>query len=392
MRFWFAAALAAFPTAALAGPTQAPVIGGSSAAAGKWPDAVAVLWSGTQECSGTLIAPNVVITAGHCVAPPDPPPNGVLIGASALSRASEGETLKVIKTYEYPDSQSSVDIGILILETPSTFTPRAIATGWARTDIKNGGAVEFVGFGTTDRDGTVSTDNLMEAQSTITDYNCSESSGCNAAARPDGELGAGGMGVDTCPGDSGGPMYLLTDYGVFLAGVTSRSYDNAQYYCSEGGIYGRPDKIVDWIEQQIGTKLLGGPTPEAADIMTVRGTPGETQIKHNDPKSEAHTYAVTTPPQYGKAAVSETGVLRVCPNKDVTGTDYVTVTVTDKNDASRAVALKVPVNIVDGDPDDDCDPEAFGEEGGGCCSASRDARGSIVLAGFVLLVLRRRRR
>ena len=40
---------------------------------------------------------------------------------------------------------------------------------------------------------------------------------------PDGELGAGGMGIDTCPGDSGGPLYLPTDFGTFLAGVTSPS-------------------------------------------------------------------------------------------------------------------------------------------------------------------------
>jgi endonuclease G len=390
MRFSVALAVLAFPTVALAGPTEAPVIGGSSAAAGKWPDATAVMWSGEQECTGTLIAPNVVITAGHCVL--GGAPNGVLVGASALSRASEGETLQVMKWYEYPSSQRSVDVGVLVLDHDSRFAPRPIATGWARADIKNGAAIELVGYGTTDRNGTVSTDDLMEAQSTITDYNCAESSGCNVAARPDGELGAGGMGIDTCPGDSGGPLYLLTDYGAFLAGVTSRAYDNARYDCSEGGIYGRPDKIFDWIQQTTGATLLGGPTPEAKAITATRGNAGETKITHNDPKSDAHTYAVTTQPLNGKAAVSEDGVVRVCANKDVVGTDAVTVTVTDKNDATRAVTLTVPVNIVDGDPDDDCDPEAFGEDGGGCCSASRDASGSISLAAFVLLVLRRRRR
>src|SRR6188508_2660685 len=42
-----------------------PIIGGTSAPAGKWPDTVAVL--GPQSaCSGTLIAPDVVLTAGHC--------------------------------------------------------------------------------------------------------------------------------------------------------------------------------------------------------------------------------------------------------------------------------------------------------------------------------------
>src|SRR4030095_12862362 len=41
------------------------VIGGTEVPAGKWPDAVAVL--GAQgSCTGTLIAPDVVLTAGHC--------------------------------------------------------------------------------------------------------------------------------------------------------------------------------------------------------------------------------------------------------------------------------------------------------------------------------------
>jgi uncharacterized protein (TIGR03382 family) len=390
MRFSLALAFALVPTVAVAGPGEAPVIGGSSATAGKWPDAVAVLWSGSQGCTGTLVAPNVVLTAGHCVL--DGAPNGVLIGASALSRASEGEKISIMKSIEYPSSQRTVDAAVLILAKPSTFAPRAIASGWAKFDIKNAAAIQLVGFGTTDRNGSVETDNLMEAPSTITDFNCTTSAGCRTAAQPDGELGAGGMGIDTCPGDSGGPLYLMTDYGTFLAGITSRAYSNARYACSEGGIYARADKVIDWVEEQTGAKLLRGPMPEAMEITAVRGNPGETQIVHNDPRSEMHTYAITTPPQYGKAAVSETGVLRVCAQSDVVGPDSVTVSVADANDPTRVVQVKVPVTIVDGDPDDDCDPEAFGDDGGGCCSASRDASGSIALAAFVLLVLRRRRR
>src|SRR5512138_3522047 len=49
----------------LEGTGPAPIVGGSEVPAGKWPDAVAVL--GAQgSCTGTLIAPTVVLTAGHC--------------------------------------------------------------------------------------------------------------------------------------------------------------------------------------------------------------------------------------------------------------------------------------------------------------------------------------
>ena len=47
-------------------------------------------------------------------------------------------------------------------------------------------------------------DELQEATTVITDADCSRTDlGCNIAAYPNGELGAGGMGVDSCPGDSG---------------------------------------------------------------------------------------------------------------------------------------------------------------------------------------------
>src|SRR5688500_1012701 len=75
-RIGLAASLLAFAAPAFATPTgngvqnpsgeiaPTPVIGGTAVPAGKWPDAVAVLGQGS--CTGTLIAPDVVLTAGHC--------------------------------------------------------------------------------------------------------------------------------------------------------------------------------------------------------------------------------------------------------------------------------------------------------------------------------------
>lgn len=388
MRYALSVALLAIPLGAAAGPATEPVIGGSAAPAGKWPDAAAVLWGGDAACTGTLIAPTIVMTAGHCVE--GGAPDAVLVGATAKSRPEEGETIDVMRAIPYPDSQNTIDIAVLVLARPATTAPRLIASGWARADIKNGGQVQLVGYGTTDRNGNIETDSLMEATSSITDYNCMTSSGCNVAARPDGELGAGGMGIDTCPGDSGGPLYLLTDYGAFLAGVTSRGYNNNQYFCSEGGIYGRPDKVIDWIETAASVKLERAPGPTAEPIMAVRGRGSETKIVTNDPKAGAkHTFAITTQPAYGTAAVSSSGTVRVCPQKDVVGDDAVVVSVSDAADPARTLSLRIPVVIADGDPEDDCDPTDFG--GGGCCDTRRSATGSIPLALIIALVLRRRR-
>jgi uncharacterized protein (TIGR03382 family) len=391
MRYVLTVALLALPISAVAGPAAAPVIGGSEAPANKWPDAAAVMWSGEQACTGTLVAPNVVLTAGHCVE--GGAPDQVLVGATAKSRPQEGELIDVMRAAAYPDSQSTSDVAVLILAQPSTIAPRLIATGWARADLRNGAAVELVGYGTTDMNGNVETDSLLEAESTITDFNCTRSSGCNALARPDGELGAGGMGIDTCPGDSGGPIYVLTSYGSFLAGVTSRGYDSNTYYCSEGGIYARADKVVEWIETTAGVTLERTPGPTADPIMAIRGRGSETKVAPNDPLEGAdHTFAIATQPGYGVAAVSSHGVVRLCPKSDVIGDDSLVVAVTDASDPMRTALLKIPVIIADGDPEDECDPTAFGSDGGGCCDTRRSASGSLPLALFVAVVLRRRRR
>lgn len=392
------------PLAALAGTPGAPVIGGADAPAGKWPDVAAVNFDGQQGCSGTLIAPTIVLTAGHCYDKLHL--DSVLVGATSLARPQEGEKISVIKQVEYDHSQTTEDLTVLILDHAATMTPRKIASGWARVDIKNGAQVSLVGYGAVDRSGPVPfnmdeqyINELQEATTTITDADCTTNAqnGCNALAMPAGELGAGGMGIDTCPGDSGGPLYLGTDYGTFLAGVTSRSYDNAIYWCSEGGIYARPDKVVDWIETAAGVPIARGPEPTFDPMVAIRGHAVESMIVANDPKSTAHTYEITTPPVHGTAKVREDGRVRVCTQDNVVLTDSLVVTITDTNDTSRKLAVTMPITITDGDAFTECDLDAYGTEGsdgagGGCCDSRRSAGGSLPLAIGVLALLRRRRR
>jgi len=380
---------------AIAGPTgPAPVVGGMNAPQGAWPDVAAVMFkSGSadqQECTGTLIAPNVVITAGHC---DDPSLDNVLLGTNSLALPQNGETVPVMTRIEYPSSQSSEDVTILVLARNAVEEPRKIATGWAKVDIKNGAPVEFVGYGATDVNGNVYINDLQEVMSTITDFDCSTSSGCYPAAKPDGELGAGGGGIDTCSGDSGGPMYLLTSYGNFLAGVTSRSYDNATKPCGGGGIYVRPDKIVDWAEQQSGIAMARGPEPTPRDLMGVPTGPVEVKLEANDPLSNDHTFALTTPPAHGTAAVRADGEVRVCLDGSQMP-DSLTVTITDQKDSTRKLDWVMSIMPISGDAPKSCDPNAFegGSDSGGCCDAGRSPGGSLPLGLGVLIVLRRRRK
>jgi len=218
---------------------------------------------------------------------------------------------------------------------------------------------------------------------TITDADCTTSSGCNTAARPNGELGAGGMGIDTCPGDSGGPLYLVTSYGTFLAGTTSRSYDNARSYCKDGGIYERPDKIIDWIQQQSGVTLPVGPVPTADVLEAQSGKPSTGAITTNDPKTGAtHAFTITTMPMHGGATVDANGVITYTSMNGYLGPDQLEVAVADASDAKRTLSVKIDVDVV---PAMDAD---------GCgCRSNRPTPGALLpffAAG--LLAFRRRRR
>lgn len=370
--------LCALSTSALADSGPAPVVGGDDAPAGKWPDIAGMLFEGSLDCSGVLIAPELVLTAGHCN---DSALQQVVIGSVSRSNFGDADVIDVAERIEYPSSWTSFDITVVRLARASTKTPRPIATGWARFDIRNGATVALVGFGAVDENGTQSVDALQEAETTITDADCSQSAGCNAGARPAGELGAGGNGIDTCFGDSGGPAYLVTDYGIFLAGITSRSYDDATVPCAEGGIYGRPDAIVAWIETETGITLPPGPGP-SAEVLVAPGGSGSVRVEPNDPHDDAtHTFTVVTQGEHGTAEVSSNGTVTYrVTDSTYLGTDAITVEVADADEPARKVAFQVDVEVVE-------------DTGGGCCSTSKGSpAGATALFALVGLALLRRRR
>jgi MYXO-CTERM domain-containing protein len=361
------------------------IVGGHQAPAGTWPDIVALPFEGSSDsvyCTGTLIAPTVVLTAGHCVIEP-PPPGNVLIGADSLAQPAAGELIDIAAIHEYPDSQNTEDLAVLILASPSTHAPRMIATGWAAADILDGATVTIAGYGALDRDATMYVDELQEASTVVTDRGCSTSSGCLKSAQPDGELGAGGMGTDTCPGDSGGPLYLGTSYGTFLAGVTSRGYENAKYECTEGGIYVRPGKVADWIDMVVGEKLPRPPGPSAPDLVVGR-VEGVTMIVANDPSADAHRFSIATQPANGKAHVDGHGNVVACANG--AGDDAVVVAVADAGNKERVAYATIKIHA--DAATDDCSID----DGAGCCSSSGGSSSIALAIAIVARFAFRRRR
>jgi len=355
------------------------VVGGHPAPEGAWPDAAAVTYRGFAICTGTLIAPDLVLTAGHCV---DTPVDAVKLDAP--NWVTLGTRYDVVDVIAYPNWEQTYDVAVLVLSEEAEIRPRPIAGGCiVEDDLYDGAPVAVVGYGATEADGGGFTAVLHEGFTEITDHDCTRLDlGCNAPVSPGGELIAGGDGVDTCFGDSGGPLYLLTPRGDYLAGVTSRTfYDPGDEPCSLGGIYVRPDAVVDWIEDETGRSLpevVCGypPDPMVPPMVIEKGRRGVTDIFPNDADPEdTHTFEVSEPPAHGRASVERNGRTLYRAERGFVGEDRFVVRVTDDSQWVLSAEAEVAVTVV---------------QGGGCTT-----NGNVAPPGWTVLLalsaLRRRR-
>ncbi len=249
-------------------PNESGVVGGAAARAVDWPGVAAVYLDRQVACTGVLIAPTVVLTAGHCA----DGLTGVSLDADDIGGLRQQFAAK--KVVAYPHWGRTYDLALVILDRPATTEPAVIAQGCVLDEFfAKGSDVGIVGYGAVDKRAEEYVDELQEGTTVVIDPACTdEELGCNPQVSPGGELAAGGNGVDSCNGDSGGPLYLRTPDGIYLVGITSRAVDTARLPCSEGGIYVRPDAVIDWIETTAGVQL---PAPECvgADVQGGAFTP-----------------------------------------------------------------------------------------------------------------------
>lgn len=335
------------------------VVGGTDVPAGKWRATAGIVFingGGAQVlCTGVLIAPTVVMTAGHCVSPDL---QQVLLDSNSLGADAVGqaEIIDVVRVVEYPNWQFSYDIAILQLAQPSRIEPMVLSHGCVRDRfIADNAPVTIVGYGAVDPNGTQYINELQEVDTIITDHDCSDlNHGCQTNVQPDGELGAGGMGVDSCFGDSGGPLYLRTESGDFVVGLTSRGYADNSLPCSQGGIYVRLDSqtVRDWIQAEAGITLPESncglpPVVQPREIEVEAGSTATVTFDIDDPDpGSVHTFARDVDPVNGLIDITPNGEVEYTPNADYEGPDTFSVAISDNDTPRHTATALVAVTVV----------------------------------------------
>ncbi|MDX3855525.1 serine protease [Streptomyces sp. AK02-01A] len=188
------------PATRAAAPVAPPVVGGTRAAQGEFPFMVRL----SMGCGGALYAPNIVLTAAHCVSGSG---NNTSITATAgvvdLQSASAVK-VKSTKVLQAPGYNGyGKDWALIKLAQPINQPTLKIAT----TTAYNSGTFTVAGWGAATEGGGQQRYLLKATVPFVSDSSCNSSYGGDVIAAEEICAGYAQGGTDTCQGDSGGPMF-----------------------------------------------------------------------------------------------------------------------------------------------------------------------------------------
>jgi secreted trypsin-like serine protease len=248
------------------GPSEPKIVGGEKAAPGEFPWQVALLDAEiednakAQTCGGSLIAPNWVLTAAHCVydGKKAVPASSVDVLGGTNSLKKGGTRVAVDAIIIHPrwgkkKGSEEDDIALLRLAEPLKDGVKVVplVTRAQEVELTAAGKLATVsGWGDTEIEGEQAPTDLRKVQvPIITNRVCNGKDAYDGAIKPKmlcAGLAAGGK--DSCQGDSGGPMVVSNGKKRFaLAGVVSWGEGCADP--NKYGVYTRVSRYATWIEK-----------------------------------------------------------------------------------------------------------------------------------------------
>lgn len=211
---------------------KSPIIYGSLINHSDFPTLVAIMDENYKlNCTGSLLAPDLVITAAHCV-----PETGnkvfVVHGYEKPSMASRSEFYKALKVYQHPQYYIANDLALIVLEKEIILDEYVPILSDDTYDYLLFRDATIIGYGFYDFE-PGHKGILHGGQSIITKIFEKEL-----------QIGTEGT-VNACYGDSGGPAYIIMNDKLYLVGIASRLANLPE--CEAGTIYMLPGAYMDWI-------------------------------------------------------------------------------------------------------------------------------------------------
>lgn len=254
-----------------AGVLQQGIVAGTRSAADDFPATGVILYisddadspMGDMICSGTLVAPDVVLAAGHCQEHFERPTQALHYYFSRTLDVSHygphvhalpSDAVRVNYFLPHPDYDARItstglgraaDLGLFFLDAPvAGVAPAALAPERIEATLVAGARVTIVGYGRRllTALGTADGGIKHQGESTI-----------HAVGPYEMHVGRGVSDALKCHGDSGGPTYMLTPGPSgptpTLVGITSRAL--GWQGCVMGGVDTRVDAYLPWIADSL---------------------------------------------------------------------------------------------------------------------------------------------
>jgi trypsin len=271
------------PRVALA---HAAVIGGSAAQPGTLPSVVDIIDIHGREgdqCTGTVVAPTLVLTAGHCAenlstgATDAASGFRVLIpGGAAPAQATIAAVAGVLVYERFSRRTDNGDAALLVLSTPTSSPPIMLASAAEDAAVQAGVPATIAGWGITRFNQRHLTETLRLADTVVQGPRwCARQAPPFFARSQICTIDPSGYVTGACHGDSGGPLLapLGLEGELVEIGITVHGYGR----CStrHPSVFTRAASIASWVQTWINAYRQApvAPAPPATPPTTPAPAP-----------------------------------------------------------------------------------------------------------------------